>query len=591
MDVRLVISERRILRDDRSGELARFEGALGVADDQLVELERKIEDRHGEGHDLIEVHRLMLQSRELIEPVRRSITDQCLAAEWAVFQALARIRTIFSGLGDPLFRERGSDFEAVGERLLRVLLGLPELHPGARTSKGTIAVATEISPLDLFSLKRAEVGGLISESGGRTSHAAIVAQALEMPYVLGVRNLAGKVRPGALVIMDGGQGDVFVDPDARTEQAYRARRAAQRARVERLAVARTTPAVTTDGVAIGLAANVEALAGMETAVASGATAIGLFRTEFLYLERPDLPTEEEQYRDAVAVLQAAGGLPVTFRTLDVGGDKLPLSITIPGGPNPALGVRSIRLTLQRPELFLTQLRALYRAAVVGPLRLMFPLISGVTELRHARAACEEARASLARERIAHDPTVPIGLMIETPSAVATVDHLARHCDFFSLGTNDLIQYGFAADRENDDVANLYQPLHPAVLRWLKSAIDAARAAARPITICGDMAGDPMLTWMLIGLGLRELSMEPRHIPLVKAVVRRSSLAEAEELAAKALALEDEVAVGLLVERAIGDRFSDLLDDEIQELPPEEGAGTGAVPDATAPVSGPARYGG
>ena len=313
------------------------------------------------------------------------------------------------------------------------------------------------------------------------------------------------------------------------------------------------------------------LAGVSAAVAAGAESIGLFRTEFLYLERADLPSEQEQYQDAVSALRAAEGLPVTFRTLDLGGDKLPLAVKIPAGPNPALGIRSARFSLHRPDILKRQLRALYRASAVGPLRYMFPLVSGVKELARLRQVCDEVRAELGDEKVAHDPATPLGVMIETPSAALTADHLARHCDFLSVGTNDLIQYAFAADRENDDVAHLHQPLHPAVLRTLKSLVDMARAAGAPISICGDMAGDPFLTWILIGLGFRELSMDRDRIPLVKAVVRGSSVAEAEALVREALALEDEGQVGELLRSRLEDRFPIELEgfipsDRATELP-------------------------
>ena len=259
---------------------------------------------------------------------------------------------------------------------------------------------------------------------------------------------------------------------------------------------------------------------------------------------------------------------MTFRTLDLGGDKLPLALKIPVGPNPALGIRSARFSLHRPDILKRQLRALYRASSVGPLRYMFPLVSGVKELERLRQVCDEVRAELGDEKVPHDPATPLGVMIETPSAALTADHLARHCDFLSVGTNDLIQYAFAADRENDDVAHLHQPLHAAVLRTLKSLVEMARAARVPISICGDMAGDPFLTWILIGLGFRELSMDRDRIPLVKGIVRGSSVAEAEALVREALALEDESQVGELLRSKLEDRFPI----EVEGFIPSERAG-------------------
>ena len=553
-EVPVSITERRILRHDREAEVARLEAAVDDAQKQLDRLHAQLDAAPGSaGHDLIDLHRVILRSPELDGEAQRLINEECFAAEWAVTRALERIRSVFARLNDAYFRDRGGDFEAVGDRLLRVLLGLPELRP-EDNARGAIAVGVDMSPLDLFALQRAGIGAMVSESGGATSHAAIVARAFGLPYVVGVRQIAGRIRPGTTLIVDGTRGEVVVDPDDDALRVYRARAGAQRDRERQRETTRSLPSVTTDGVAIHLAANVESLAGVSAAVAAGAESIGLFRTEFLYLERADLPSEQEQYQDAVAALRAAEGLPVTFRTLDLGGDKLPLAVKIPAGPNPALGIRSARFSLHRPDILKRQLRALYRASAVGPLRYMFPLVSGVRELARLRQVCDEVRAELGDEKAAYDPATPLGVMIETPSAALTADHLARHCDFLSVGTNDLIQYAFAADRENDDVAHLHQPLHAAVLRTLKSLVDMARAAGAPISICGDMAGDPFLTWILIGLGFRELSMDRDRIPLVKAVVRGSSVAEAEALVREALALEDEGRVGELLRSKLEDRF-------------------------------------
>lgn len=556
LEVRVVIAERRILRSDRDAEVARLDAAMAAADGQLGRLESVLDGQPGAGgHDLIEAHRMMLRSPELAGEARRLITEECLAAEWAVSRALAQVRSVFAQLDDAFFRERGGDFAVVGERLQRILIGLPERRPGAAAPPGGIAVGVDISPLDPFHLHRAGIAGMISESGGPTSHAAIVARALGMPYVVGVADLSSKVRAGALLIVDGTRGEVIVDPDADVLRDYQARHDALLQRTKSLASTRALPAITSDGVRIHLAGNVESVAGIAAALAAGAESIGLFRTEFLYLERVDYPSEQEQYDDAREALRQAGGVPVTFRALDLGGDKLPLAMKIATGPNPALGVRSVRFLLQRPDVLRRQLRALYRAASLGPLRFMFPLVSGVVELERLRAICDEVRAELSGDRMTHDPATPIGIVIETPSAALTADHLARRCDFLSVGTNDLMQYIFAADRENEAVAHLYQPLHPAVLRTLKSVASLAQAAAVPISICGDMAGDPFLTWILIGLGFRDLSMDAASIPLVKAVVRGSSLVEAEALCAEALELESENEIADLLERRVGLRFA------------------------------------
>lgn len=538
-EVRVSVSERRISEHERDGELARLATALDTAEQQLGRLRRQLRSQGSTALDLVELHRGILRSPELEGEARRLVNEERFAAEWAVTLALERIRATFARLDDPYFRARVADFESAADRLLRVLIGLPELTPESNTPRGAVAVGVDVGPLDLFAFARSGVVAVVSESGGRTSHAAIIARAFGLPYVVGAECVTTKVRPGMSMIVDGIHGEVIIDPDDEVLRAYRARSEEECDRERRLMAFSGLPSITSDGVAVHLGANVESLAGVSAAVAAGAESIGLFRTEFLYLERPDLPSEQEQFDDARAALLAAKGLPITFRTLDVGADKLPASVKIPPGRNPALGIRSARFSLLKPEILKRQLRALYRASALGPVRIMFPLVSGIGELTQLRAICDAVSAELLAERTAFDGAASLGVMIETPSAALTADHFARRCDFLSVGTNDLIQYAFAADRENGDVAHLHQPLHPAVLRTLKALVEMAAAAAVPISICGDMAGDPFLTWVLIGLGFRELSMDRDRIPLVKAVVRGSSVAEAEAFVRQALEMDDE----------------------------------------------------
>jgi phosphotransferase system enzyme I (PtsI) len=309
---------------------------------------------------------------------------------------------------------------------------------------------------------------------------------------------------------------------------------------------RDVPPVTTDGTAVHLAANIEMLEEIPIAVELGAESVGLFRTEFLYLERPELPSEEEQYAHAVAALRSVSGRAVTFRTLDLGGDKLPASVRMPGSTNPAMGLRSIRFSLHRVDIFRTQLRALYRAAAVGPMQILFPLISGVAELRAAKKICADVCDELQRDGVPHDSRVPIGVMIETPSAAFIADLLAAECDFLSIGTNDLIQYALAADREDEHVGYLYHPLHPAILRALRQIVAGATQAGKPVAMCGDMAGDPLMVWVLLGLGLRNLSMAPRQIPVLKSIIRSTRLADAQHLVSQVLAMRTEGEVEGLV---------------------------------------------
>jgi phosphoenolpyruvate-protein phosphotransferase (PTS system enzyme I) len=542
----VTIIDRPISREAVPAEVARLRQAVAATDGQFAILSARLEAEHvHEGHLILEAHRLMLRDDDVVEGSRELIERDGIAAECAVRRVIDGIREKFERMENPYLRERGADVEAIGERLLRTLLGLPEASSSLPAS-GAIGIGSLLSPIDALHLPRSGLAGFAAEHGGKTSHSAIILRALEIPFVVGVGGLVGAVRSGDILIVDGSRGEVIVGPDPDTIAAYGQRLSRERSRARALKSRAVGPAATRDGVRIELAANIEAPAEVAGALESGAESVGLFRTELLYLDRPELPGEEEQFQDALAVLTALGGRPATFRTLDLGGEKLPLAVTIAGGMNPGLGVRAIRFARLRPDIFRTQMRALYRASAAGPLRIMFPLVSGISELDEVRRACAAIAGELAREGVAFAPDVPIGVMIETPSAALTTDHLADQASFFSIGTNDLLQYTFAADRENEDVEYLYHPLHPAFLRLLKSAIDGALAAGRPIAVCGDMAGDPAFAWVLVALGVRSLSMPARFIPTVKSVIGKGSLAEMEALLARALLLRSEVEVEELV---------------------------------------------
>ena len=500
----------------------------------------------------------MLRDDEIIAAARRLIVDQGMSAEWAVRQVVDELGVRFAQMKDARFAERFADVEQVADTLLRRLVGLPSIAAGEELS-GAIVIGFDLSPIDALELHRRGVAAFATERGGPTSHAAIVLRALGLPFVFGVHGLVDAVRHGDAVCVDANFSEVIVRPDVATLRSIEARRTAEVERVRIIAVTRQEPSVTLDGTVVALGCNIESAAEASIALESGGDHIGLVRTELLYLDRLALPTEEEQYTDAVAILRAAAGQTVTFRTLDVGGDKLPKSIRIPVGPNPALGMRGIRFSLDRQDIFRTQLRALYRAAAVGPLRIMLPLVSRVTEVREARRICARVCEELAFERRAHDPHAPLGAMIETPSAVLTADHIAAECEFISVGSNDLIQYAFAADRQNEDMAYLYQPMHPAILRALAQVFDAASAAGRPVSVCGDMAGDPWNTWLLLGLGLRSFSMAMPEAPVVKSVIRKTELAAAEDLARTALDLTTAEEVATLASARFGARFAVELD--------------------------------
>lgn len=566
---RVEIHERRIAVTDVDAEIARFEQALADTDEQLARIQTQLAATEGDDHQyrILEAHRLMLSDVHLVERARRMIREEQAAAEWAVRKALDQIQAVFEKIEDPYFRDRKSDVALVGERLLRTLVGRREHASAEAAPKGCIAVSHEISPADAAQLGRAEAAGFCTEGGGRTSHTAIVARALGLPYVVGVEGLGHQAWSGMTVVIDGFRGEVILDPDDEALRRYQARAEVHRARSQRLAAIRDLRAQTLDGTVVRLSANVEMLEEIPIAVELGAESVGLFRTEFLYLERNELPTEDEQYAHAVAALRSAGGRPITFRTLDLGGDKLPPSVRIPLGTNPAMGLRSIRFSLKRTDVFRTQLRALYRAAAEGPTQILLPLISGVAELRATKVLCAEVLDDLRRQNVRHADQVPLGVMVETPSAALITDLLAAECDFLSIGTNDLIQYALAADREDEHVGYLYHPLHPAILRALRQIVVGAERMGKPVAMCGDMGGDPTLAWVLIGLGLRNLSMAPRQIPVVKSIIRSTEIADAERLLAQALTMSTETEIEELVYGVMNRRFPLELNDGEDDRPP------------------------
>jgi phosphotransferase system enzyme I (PtsI) len=430
------------------------------------------------------------------------------------------------------FRERAGDVGHVGERILRSLTGSAVVFP--KFEGPTILVASDLSPADAALLIRQPIEALVVSDGSATSHTAILARTLEIPAVVGVAEIMRLVGTGDLILVDALRGEVVLEPDEAERDRAEERSRRFKLFTGKLRARRGVRTETRDGARIDLSANIELPAEAAIAVEEGADGVGLYRTEFLYLDRETMPTEEEQlqvYSDVVRVLAPR---PVIFRTYDLGGDKLPLSDRQPRGPNPALGLRAIRLALARPDLLRAQVRAVLRAAVYGPVKLMLPLVTCVDEVRQARALIESWRAELEVAGIDHRP-VPIGIMIEVPSAVVMADVLARECDFFSVGTNDLVQYALALDRTNPQVAYLARTLDPAILRLLHMTVVSARMRELPITMCGDMASDPIALPLVLGLGFRSLSMPTGAIPLAREIIARVDTQEAHECSMRALA--------------------------------------------------------
>ncbi|HEY4056055.1 MAG TPA: phosphoenolpyruvate--protein phosphotransferase [Kofleriaceae bacterium] len=517
--------------DDIDTEIARLYKAIAASDKQLAKIKEKLASENESDYHIITAHQMMLHDEHLVGAAVGYIREELINAEWGLRKAVDEIASVFDSVEDEYLRERRSDVEFVFERVLRNLLGRDTgpLQP----PPDAIVVAYDLSPADTAQLHKAAVSGLITDAGGKTSHTAIIARAHEIPAVVGLENITELVETDDLVLIDGAAGIVIINPAASTVAEFRDEQRRQVAAGAQLHAMRDLPAVTKDEVDIQLYANIDGPDELEDALEYGAMGVGLFRTEYLFMGQEQLPDEEKHYETAVRVLKALNGKPATIRTFDLGADKLApfLEAADLQEANPALGLRSIRLCLADlgRGLFKTQLRGLLRASAHGPLKIMFPMISGVSELRAAKAVVDEVKTELTAEGQAFDENVKLGIMIEMPSAALTADLLATEADFFSIGTNDLIQYTMAVDRVNEYVSYLYEPLHPSLLRLIGSVAKAAKAANIPVTVCGEMAGEPMVAPVLLGLGIRELSMSAVSVPEVKATVRSMTQAGAEQM--------------------------------------------------------------
>jgi phosphotransferase system enzyme I (PtsI) len=551
---------RKLLPEEMEAELLRFRAAIDRSDRQLADVREKVEKAEGSEHTaIIDMHRMMLKDEMLVVETQRLIREEGVNAEWAVKRAVRKIKGAFRAVADDYFRERRADVDFVGERVIKNLLG-QAVDVAERPPDGAIVVAHDLSPADTaLLLHDGKVAGFVTDAGAQTSHTAIVARALEIPAVVGVGRASTLAERGDWIIVDGGRGIVVLNPSSGERADYQAARQRFLEQEEELSRLRDLPARTLDGVTVRLAGNIEFAEEVPSLLSHGGEGVGLFRSEFLFLGRRDLPGEEEHYRTYRRVLEALAPRPVTIRTFDLGADKLPAGQR-DRADNPALGLRAIRYCLRHPDMFRDQLRALLRAGVHGNLKVMFPMVSGVAELRAAKRMLAEAREELSREGV-ETRLPPVGIMVELPAAAMLADRLARECDFFSVGTNDLIQYTIAIDRQNKDVAYLYKPLHLSVLRTLRFICQAGRDAGIPVSMCGEMAGEPLYTLVLLGLGLDELSMNGPSIPLVKKVVRAASAADGRALLERLLALTAGDEIEREVRSEMARRFPGLLEAE------------------------------
>lgn len=547
-----------VRQDDVGDELSRFEAAVGKSAEQIRAIRDRLSGADGGEHLLIlEAHLLMLNDAVFVEGVKTLIREERVNAEWALRRTIERIRSMFEGLADNYFRERGSDIDFVGERIMRNLLGHAEVFAGEMPDDA-IVIAHDLSPADTAQLNRLKVRGLITEAGSRTSHAAIVARSIDIPAVVGLPGILKVAGTGDRIVIDGFTGEVILSPTASQLSTAKDTEARKRER-EREAIAQSlAPAHTTDGYRIKVLGNIEAPGETEGVLSHGGEGIGLYRTEFLFLGQNASPTEEQHYAHYADLVDRLDGRTATIRTLDLGGDKLFSGEHKVVERNPALGLRAIRLCLQNPELLRTQLRAVLRIAARAPVRIMLPMITDVLEIQSVRQILRSETAALKKEGVAHAASVPLGIMVETPAAALLADLLAHEVDFFAIGTNDLIQYSLAIDRGNEHVAHMYRPLHPAILRFIGQVTDAASAAGITVSVCGEMAAEVLYTPVLLGLGVTELSMHATSIPWVKKLVRGSNMALCRALADRLLMMASPHEIEELVRAFMQEHHPDIV---------------------------------
>ena len=536
----LEVAHYVVLPEHRTAEIQRFEQALHQVTQELEGLERQIPaGAPAEMAAFLQLHRLILKDEMLARTPRQSIQTQGCNAEWALKQQLDSLIDRFEQMEDPYLRQRRDDIWQVGERLLKALTGQPAPHlPAHHEAADSILVAHDLSPADMVLFKEHPFQSFITDMGGTTSHTAILARSLGIPSVMALHHAWQMIREGELLIVDGMAGVVIVNPDNQILAEYRLRQEQWSLERQKLKRLRTTRATTLDGTPIELLANIEMPGDVDAVKKSGARGIGLYRTEFLFMNRPSLPGEEEQFHAYRQVAEALRGLPVTIRTLDIGADKPVEPSGIASTLNPALGLRAIRYCLAEPQIFLTQIRAILRASHFGQVQMLLPMLSSRSELLQTLMLVEQAKAELTQQAIPFDLHLPIGGMIEVPAAALALPLFLDKLDFLSIGTNDLIQYTLAIDRTDDAVAHLFDPLHPAVLMLIAHTLRTAQKAGKPIAVCGEMAGNPTMTRLLLGFGLREFSMHPAHLPEVKQVILKTSLTDLQNPVKRILSTHD-----------------------------------------------------
>jgi phosphoenolpyruvate-protein phosphotransferase (PTS system enzyme I) len=560
------IASRRLEEHEVPQELQRLEQALFETRHQILEVQRKVSEGLGaKDASIFDAHLLVLEDPTLIDEVTRLITEERMSADQAFHHFAQKYADTLSRIDDDYLRERVSDLRDVSARVLNNLLGCNDAIDLRKLRDPAIIIGYDLAPSITAQLDRKKVLGFATDIGSKTSHTAIMARSLQIPAIVGLQVASKQLKTGDYALLDGFNGLIILNPTDQTLFEYGQLVRRKVTLQERLQDVKEKPAVTLDGVRITLSANVEHPEDAETVQAYGAEGVGLFRTEYLFINRQTLPSEEEQYLAYRRIAQTLKPDPVVIRTLDLGGDKFISHLEVPKEMNPFLGWRAIRFCLQEREIFRAQLRAILRASAEGNIKLMYPMVSCVEELHKANALVEEYKEELRSENLLFDEKLEIGVMIEIPSAALAADAFAKKVKFLSVGTNDLIQYALAVDRLNERIAHLYEPTHPAIIRLIKMTADAAQRNGIWAGVCGEMAGDPVLTPLLLGLGIRELSTAPSVVPQIKYLIRRLKMEEATELAEFALTCESGAEV-LARSQALARKIAPLLFEN--QLPPQ-----------------------
>jgi len=546
-----VVKQYVVREDAVPAEVGRFKTAVKKAQEELRRIIEETPEEFRQHAQILETHMVLLEDKLLYDRTIEVIEKEKVNAEWALKKVVSLVKPMFENMSDDYLKQRAEDITHVSDRIMENLVGADQVNI-AHIDKRVILVARDLSPAETSQIQLERIKGFVTNRGGRASHTSIIAQTLEIPAVLGIGNATIKIKNDDIIVVDGKAGIVVVNPTEKTLLETEERRELYELQKALMVRKSHLPAETEDGIRIPVMGNIELSEEVVSVLDYGGDGIGLYRTEFQYLSGPDFPGEDvlfENYKDVIDVM---GDRPVTIRTLDINGDKAVNYIRDTQEINPALGLRAIRYCLKKPEIFKTQLRAILRAAAHGNVRLLIPMISGISEVEQAMVLLDEAADSLEQQGVAYKRDIPVGIMIEVPSAVITADTLAEKVDFFSIGTNDLIQYTLAIDRNNRHVAHLHKPLHPAILWMIKRTCDAAREKGIPTYMCGEMAAGPLFAPLLLGLGVDELSMNPQAIPMVKSAIRSINTDDVAPFIEKVLTMTTCEAIEELLERSFGE---------------------------------------